>query len=220
MDHRRLTLRLAGVSLAVARTLLANARFEPRKPVVFWIPAAAFQNAAGRMVKGSQVGLRDPEALGDVVLCSGKSGRSANAASYCEYRVNLPRKGRWTFWARVRYPAGGDLSFGIVLPGEPVTLTGKQVLGNCGLNKGQWHWTGRGGGSTTAPPGGPVVFTLNRGEFTFRIHPRENGGAAAANPRLDCLCVTDDPDYVPNDADAKAGLAASVQAPVVDKKGT
>lgn len=208
VDARRLTFRFVGLGPAAARDVLANSRFEARKPTVLWIPAAAFQKVAGKMAKGSQVGLHDSEALGDVVLCSAKMDRSANAASYCEYRVDIPRKGRWTLWARVRYPGGGDLSFGIVRPNEPVTLTGKQVLGNCGLNKGQWHWTGHGGGSTSAPPGSPIVFTLDRGEFTFRIHPRELSGATNTNPRLDCFCLTEDPGYIPNDADAKAGLGA------------
>jgi hypothetical protein len=209
VDHRRLTLRFVGTECDAVCSLLANARFEPRKSLVLWIPAAAFQTAAGNMVKGSQVGLSDPQALADVVVCSVKGKSSDNAASYCQYRVNIPRKGRWTLWARVRYPGGGDLSFGIVLPDETVTLTGKQVLGNCGMNHGQWHWTGRGGGSTTKPPGNPIVFTLNPGEFAFRIHPRENGGSAALNPRLDCLCLSEDPAFVPDDAQAKAALAAS-----------
>jgi hypothetical protein len=144
--------------------------------------------------------------LGDFILCSGSIDRSGKTPAYCEYRVDIPRKGRWTLWARVRYPQGGDLSFGLVRPGDPVTLTGSQVLGNCGLNNARWHWTGQGGGSTTPPPGAPIVFSLPAGPFVFRIYPREGGGTAATNPRLDCFCLAEDPSYVPNDADARAGL--------------
>jgi hypothetical protein len=98
------------------------------------------------------------------------------------------------------------MSFGLVRPGEQVTLTGHQVLGNCGANEKQWHWTGRGGGVTTAPPGSPITLPLEPGELVFRIYPREGPGTAAGNPRLDCLCLAEDPDYRPSDQDAKAAL--------------
>lgn len=96
--------------------------------------------------------------------------------------------------------------FGLVLPDEEVTLSGRQVLGNCGVNEQQWHWTGRGGGVSTVPPGSPIIFNLEPGEFVFRICPREGSGAAATNPRLDCLCLAEDPAYRPTDADARAAL--------------
>jgi len=38
----------------------------------------------------------------------------------------------------------------------------------------------------------------------LRIWAREGGGTAATNPRLDLLCLTDDPDYLPTDTDAAA----------------
>jgi hypothetical protein len=98
------------------------------------------------------------------------------------------------------------MSFGLVVPGEEVTLSGKQVLGNCGANEKRWHWTGRGGGITTVPPGAPIVFDLKPGPFVFRIYPREGSGTAATNPRLDCICISEAADYVPNDADATAAL--------------
>jgi len=137
----------------------------------------------GNMAKGSQAGVKEPEALGDVVLCNGPIDRAGKTPSYCEYRVKIPRKANWTLWARVRYPTGGDMSFGLVLPGEEVTLDGRQVIGNCGANDKKWHWTGRGGGVSTVPPGSPIVFPLEPGEFVFRIYPREGGGTAATNPR-------------------------------------
>jgi len=43
------------------------------------------------------------------------------------------------------------------------------------------------------PPGSPIVFALDAGEFVFRIYPREGNGTAAGNPRLDCLCLAEDP---------------------------
>jgi hypothetical protein len=99
------------------------------------------------------------------------------------------------------------MSFGLVLPDEDVTLSGRQVVGNCGVNEKRWHWTGRGGGVTTVPPGSPIVFDLEPGPFVFRIYPREGGGSASTNPRLDCFCLSEDPDYRPTDNDATAALA-------------
>lgn len=206
VDHRRLLLRFAGTSAEAARGLLAGATLEIRKPVVLWIQAEDCRECVGTMTKGSAAGVEEPEALGDVVLCPGQMDRTGKTPCYCEYRVEIPRKARWTLWGRVRYPTGGDMSFGLVLPDEEVTLTGKQVLGNCGVNEKAWHWTGRGGGVSTVPPGSPITFNLEPGELVFRIYPREGNGTKAGNPRLDCLCLAEDPEYRPTDTDAKAAL--------------
>jgi hypothetical protein len=208
VDGRRLLVHFAGLEPDTVRALLARGSLELRKPVVLWIQAEEFQDRAGSMAKGSEVGLEEAETCGDAVLCPGPIDRSGQTPCYLEYRVPIPRKARWTLWARVRYPTGGDMSFGLVLPGQEVTLTGAQVLGNCGVNEKQWHWTGRGGGVTTAPPGSPIVFQLEPGEFVFRIYPREGSGTPAGNPRLDCLCLAEDPEYVPTDADARAAFEA------------
>jgi len=203
---RRTTLRFQGLSADNVRELLRTAELQLRPPGAIWLQAEDAVRIVGKMVKGSEVGAKDPEAFGDIVLCMDQIDRAQPKDCYCEYRVEIPHKGRWTLWARVRYPSGADESFGIVLPGEKVALEGKQVLGNCGQNAAKWHWTGRGGGSTTPPPGEPITFDLPAGPFVFRIYPREGGGTAAANPRLDAFCLTDDPAYVPTDADATAAL--------------
>jgi len=202
----RLTLHFPRLGPDAVRERLGRAKLELRKPVVLWIQGEDCREIAGAMSAGSKAGVDEPGALGDVVLSTGPIDRSGKAPSYCEYRVAIPRKARWTLWARVRYPTGGDMSFGLVRPGEPVTLSGDQVLGNCGANDKKWHWTGRGGGVSTVPPGSPIILALDAGELVFRIYPREGPGTLPGNPRLDCLCLTEDGDYVPTDADAKAGL--------------
>lgn len=207
----RTTLLLRNTDAATAKEILTNARLELRKPVTLWIQAEQFERCVGDMRRGTEIDVREQDAFGDVVLCTGPCRPAADKPNYVEYRVQIPRAGRWTLWARVRYPRGGDDSFGIVRPGEEVTLSGNQVLGNCGAAGTEWHWTGRGGGITTVPPGSPVAFRLEAGPFLLRIHSREGGGTAATNPRLDVLCLTEDPDYVPADADAKAGLAGGGQ---------
>jgi hypothetical protein len=207
VDHRRLLLHFPDQKPEAVKRLLSGARLELRKPGVIWLQAEHCQRRDGAMVNGSQAGLRDPDAVGDFVVCNGAIDRTGRTPNYCEYRVAIPHQGRWTLWARVRYPTGGDMSFGIVLPQEEVTLAGRQVLGNCGANEARWHWTGQGGGVTTVPPGTPLVFVLEPGEFIFRIYPREGPGTAAGNPRLDCLCLSEDPSYRPTDSDARSALA-------------
>ncbi len=211
LDQRRLLLHFPGLEPAAVQKRLAAAGLHVRQPAVIYVQAEDYQRREGSMSKGADVGVRDPEALGDVVLCPGPIDRTGATACYCEYRVVLPHRGQWTLWARVRYPTGGDMSFGLVRLDEPVTLSGRQVLGNCGVNDAQWHWTGQGGGVTTVPPGSPIVFPLDAGEFVFRIYPREGSGTAAGNPRLDCLCLAEDPDYRPSDEAARQSLAARPQ---------
>ena len=208
LSNRRTTLLLKSTTADAARSLLANGMLEVRKPVTLWIQAEEPRRIVGKMAKGSEAGVAEPGAFGDVVVCTGRPDRNKPKEWYCEYRVDIPSDRVWTLWARVRYLSGTDESFAIVRPGEEVTLDYSQVLGNCGRNEAKWHWTGRGGGSAVAPPGVRIAFKLRRGTFTFRIYAREGGGTAAVNPRLDLLCLTDDTSYVPTDPDAKAALAA------------
>ncbi len=188
------------------RAALENAEVRIRPPQMIFLRATDFDSLEGQMARGSDVGVEDPEAFGDVLVCTGRPDMQQPQPWYAEYTVGIPRAGRWTLWARVRYPGGGDQSFGIVLPGDEVTLSGNQVLGNCGVNEGQWHWTGRGGGSTTVPPGQAITLNLEAGPFTFRIYAREGPATAEMNPRLDLLCLTDDPLNVPTDEKAKERL--------------
>jgi hypothetical protein len=206
IDQRRLLVFAANASLETLRGALATATLELRKPEILWLQAEDFVARQGSLTTGAQAGVPDADAWGDFLVCPGAFDRSGQTADYCEYRLQIPRAGRWTLWARVRYPTGGDMSFGLVLPADAVTLTGDQVLGNCGANDGGWHWTGRGGGVTTVPPGAPIAFDLQPGPFVFRVYPREGSGRAPTNPRLDCFCLSEDPAYVPSDQDALAVL--------------
>jgi hypothetical protein len=203
----RTTLLARGVSADELRGALERAEVRARPVAMLYARAADCSRLAGEMAKGSAVGVQEPGALsGDVLVCTGRPNMQQPQPWYAEYTVNIPHAGRWALWARVRYPSGADESFGIVRPDEPVTLQGTQVLGNRGVNEKQWHWTGRGGGVTSVPPAEPIVFSLQPGPFTFRLYAREGGGSAAVNPRLDLLCLTDDPQTVPTDEEAKGGL--------------
>lgn len=203
----RTTLLAKGVSADELRGALERAEVRARPPTTIYIRAADYTAIAGAMAKGAEVGIAEPEALGgDVLVCTARPSVQEAQPWYAEYVVNIPHAGRWALWARVRYPSGGDESFGIVRPDEQVTLQGSQVLGNCGVNEGRWHWTGRGAGSTTVPPGETIIFNLTQGPFVFRIYAREGGGSASVNPRLDLLCLTDDLLTVPTDDKALSAL--------------
>jgi hypothetical protein len=203
VDHRYREFDFRGVSPENLRKALESAKFTVRPPQRIWVQAEEFAACNGSMARGSAAGVEDPEAIGDFVVCTGKIDRSPSSTSYCEYRVSIPRKGVWTLWARVRYPRGSDMSFGMVPEGEEVTLSGNQVIGNCGANDAKWHWTGRGGGVTAVPPGSPVRLKLEEGEFRFRIYPREGSGTSETNPRLDVMCLCEESDKIPTDAEAR-----------------
>ena len=190
-DSRRTTLFFAGRTPEQVEALLAGAVVRRKPAVEVRVEAEAYTRCEGSLAKGSTVGIQESEASGDVVVPTQAPNRDAPQPWFCEYTVNIPDEGRWSLWARVRYPSRTDDSFGIVLPGEKVTLSMEQVLGNCGASGGQWHWSGRGGGSTAEPPGQPITFRLKKGAFTFRIYAREGSGNPATAPRLDALCLTD-----------------------------
>jgi hypothetical protein len=187
----RTTLYFPGRTAAQVRDLLERATVRTRPPTRIFIEAEAYSRIEGAMAKGSTVGIREPEANGDVIVPTKAADRTQPQPWYCEYTVRIPHDGRWTLWAHVRYPTGSDDSFAVVLPGEEPTLSMSQVLGNCGKNDRRWHWTGRGGGSTTPPPGVPIAFNLKKGLFTFRIHAREGSALPEMAPRLDRLCLSD-----------------------------
>lgn len=206
IDCRRLVVLFAGSTPAAVREAIGSATLQIRKPEVLWLQAETCTGRLGAMAAGSEAKLADQGALGDFVFCREPYDRTGTTPNYCEYRVDVPRRGQWTLWARVRYPTGGDQSFGLVRAGEEVTLTGNQVLGNCGIGSSAWHWTGRGSGSTSAPPGEPIRLKLEAGPLVFRVYPRE-GSVGKNAPRLDAFCLTEDPEYVPTDDDARVGLA-------------
>jgi len=204
--RRRTTVVFERMGSDVVRQRLAEATAKFRPPLCLWLQAEGAKRLVGQMAYGRDAGVQEPKAFGDVVVCTGRPSPRDPKPWYAEYTVDVPHEGRWTLWARVRYPTGADHSFGLVRPGDDVTLSGSQVLGNCGRNEKAWHWTGRGGGSTATPPGQPIVLRLEKGRYVFLVYAREGGGSAAVNPRLDILCLSDRPDYVPTDEDARKAL--------------
>jgi hypothetical protein len=199
VDGTRTVLLCPQIAPEALRAALDAATVWTRPPAVVVVRAADAQRCSGQIALGSTLGIVDPGALGDVLV--GTAGADFGRANdwSAEFTVEIPHDGEWTVWARQRYPSGTDQSFAFVPHGEQATFAYNQVLGNCGRNEAKWHWAGRGGGSTTAPPGERISLRLPKGPFTFRIHPRECGADAATNPRLDILVLVDDPLLPPDD---------------------
>jgi hypothetical protein len=187
------------------RSALEQAQAVHRPVQRLWIQAETGK-LVGEMALGSTAGVTEPGSLGDFVVCTGRPNFDTANPWYAEYTVDVPREGRWTLWARVMYPGGGDMSFGLWLPPDPLSLDSGKAIGNCGIGVDRWHWTGRGGGSTSEAPGAPITLKLPKGPFTFRVVAREGRGTAATNPRLDALLLTDEPDDMPTDEMARKAL--------------
>ncbi len=205
VDTGRTTIVAPSVTPARFRKLLATAGFEERKAARIWIQAEDCATIAGDMAKAADAGIETTGAFGDAILCTTRPRPDDTNPGSCRYTIRLPAAGLWTVWGRLKYPAGSDHSFWLVPDGKHAGGT-RFVLGNCGAAGKAWHWAGSGGGSTARPPGRPISLKLAAGTFTFRVCAREGTGKPALNPRLDCLCLTDDPRYVPTDADARKTL--------------
>lgn len=134
------------------------------------------------------------------------------------YTVDLPQTGEWRLWGRLFYPGTGTQLFrqsGPVTENDPnsffVSVDGgpEQVLGNLKRESKdgpswyrRWHWGGDGRTEVGRPE--PLLLgTLQKGRHTIRIRPRDAVETPVLHlaPRLDVLCLTTDPQYLPQDAD-------------------
>jgi len=202
---KRYALLCDGVTKDELAKALETAKVASLPSLKVWIQAEKSKRCEGKMALGSAVELKDDGAFGDFVVCTDAPSPKEPQEWFCEYTVDIPRKGTWSVWARLRYPTGTDMSFAFVPAGEPLTLSLSQVLGNSGQNEGKWHWDGQGGGMASVPGQRARQLKLDKGPFTFRIYAREGTGSPQTNPRIDLLCLCDDPGYVPTDEDARAG---------------
>ena len=136
----------------------------------------------------SEAGTTDPGAMGDGVVPTGAASPKQEDPAYVEYKVDIPYKGRWCLWGRMKYKNTSSNSFFAEIAGKPET---RQRFGNTYV-WGEWLWDSG------------VMFRLDRGPATIRILARE--AVPGASPLLDVLCLTNDPEHVPSDEDAKERL--------------
>ena len=185
-DLRVLTVR--GTSDEALVDALAKARVVTARTL--WVQAEDYESLAGKMARGSAVGVRDEGALGDFIVATGASGADRNENWYCRYRIAFPRSGIWHLWGRVRYEDTNTNSFSFALGDGPNTAV---KLGNDMVFK-KWHWDQ-----------GPSLH-YEKDANVFRVYEREGSVDVTKSPRLDVICFSDDPNYRPSDDDAKLGL--------------
>jgi hypothetical protein len=194
-----------GLTAAEVEQAFRTAQTTRRAESTLYIQAESGQ-LAGKMAMGKDAGVQEPEALGEVVTFLGSPNLGKQfPEDYVEYTVNLPNRGVYAVWARLRYPKGGDMSFSLVEDGAGYTADIGQALGNSGGAGDRWHWDSQGGGLASQPGQGLRLVHVREKVLKFRVYPREGSGGPD-NPRLDVLCITNDPAYVPNDEEARKAL--------------
>jgi len=105
------------------------------------------------------------------------------------------------------------MSFSIVPTGTELLADSSQWFGNSGGRGDAWHWDGRGGGLKAVPGSTPqVVRVAKAGAFRFRVYARETTHDGTSNPRLDVICITDDPDFRPSDQLLPKSIAEALGA--------
>ncbi|MCY2988037.1 MAG: ThuA domain-containing protein [Planctomycetota bacterium] len=192
--------------------LLAAA--SPAQAETIWIPASAAQKLSGPLVFGQKTGIVEDGALGDFLVSTVCVTPDKVSGGYAEFQVRIPTAATWYVWARLRYPLGGVASFAVIPAGEEPTVERRRALGNSGLGTRQWHWDSQGTGAACSPGQGRLRVDLPAGDGKFRVYVREADdsvfqpghwtmGRPMFLPRLNLLCLTTDPTYVPTDADAK-----------------
>jgi hypothetical protein len=182
-----------------------------------WIPASDATRLSGPISTGSGAGLLEEGALGEFLLPTTCVSEEKLGGAFAEFRVTIPRKATYYVWARLRYPFGLEESFMLAVADEKPTADLSRCLGNSGVEVDRWHWDSRGTGREGRPGAERLIMQLDQGEFRFRIYPRVarasvygrtnwTWGRLEFMPRLNVLCLTTDPAFVPTDADARQAL--------------
>jgi len=122
------------------------------------------------------------------VVPTGPSAIKKEPAWYAEYELEIPHRGRWYLWGRVKYKDTGSNSFFAALADQPES---KQRFGNSYV-WGKWLWDSH------------VMFRLDKGRARIRLYVRES--APNVSPLLDVICLTNDAGYAPSDELAKEPL--------------
>ncbi|MFI4911822.1 MAG: LamG-like jellyroll fold domain-containing protein [Sedimentisphaeraceae bacterium JB056] len=119
---------------------------------------------------------------------------------YCFVRVNQPEvDAEEANYLLVKNDSGdgsGAAWYSAAIAGvdDADDILNNDVAGNGGAGDGQWTWLG----ASSSSAGAEKEFVLDtEGKIVFRINEREAGANSA---RVDAICWTNDPNYVPNDA--------------------
>jgi hypothetical protein len=176
-----------------------------------WLPAARDATAkfAGAMTSDATYAAGDDADLASdsleaelVFADSTIDDLRANSGDEVTYEIEVPETGQWYLWARVYYPGTPDSrdanSFFVRIDDERALK-----FGNSRSLLQRWHWAGD-GRVRSALPRALSLGRLSAGRHTLTVAKREVTPLA---PRLDVLVLTQDPSWIPTDAEATAGLA-------------
>ncbi len=202
--------------------LLAAALAQSGSAATLWIPAKQAKSLSATMVLGGQLGLQEEDALGDFLVPTVTSAaEKPDRDCFAEFQVDIRERGTYCIWLRLHNPLTAKASFGLV-PEQNGRSGSLFAIGQSGHEGRDWHWESQ---SSTVR----CKLDLPAGKFTFRIIARDAGATVygpmhwrhaepAFNPRLNLLCLTTNPQYVPKDADACRALGIRLNSPL--KKGT
>ena len=189
----------------------------PAAGQTIWIRGGDATHLSGPIALGQKIGIVEDGALGDFLVSTVCVTNDKLTGGYAEYQVTIPKSATYYVWARLRYPTGGDQSFAFIARGQEPTTDSRWAIGNSGIGVRQWHWDSQGTGADCKPGTGRLRVKLPAGKMNFRVYAREATDTVFAphnwrmarpmfNPRLNVLCLSADPDYVPGDADARRAL--------------
>ena len=159
----------------------------------------------------SQVGLAESDAVGDFLVPMVTATADQPAPDcWAEFSVPVAKEGAYWLWARVRFPAGKEESL-LLVATNAAGATRQLVLG-AGPDPRRWQWVNWG------------RLELAAGLSSFRIHPHRAAASTFAplrwrqaeltqTPRLNVLCLSDDPSYVPTDPVAQRALGLTRASP-------
>ncbi len=180
----RMYLAIVGADVAGVEDVLRRSTSSAGVPVVIYRQAETFARSAGKIGLASAAGTKDPEAMGNCVVPTGRVPGEAKQGSYVEYAFDIPYRGLWQLWGRMKYRDTNSNSFFAAVADRPGTV---QRFGNSFV-WGKWLWDS------------DVTFKLDRGPVKIHVMVRE--AAPNVSPLLDVLCLTNDGAYTPSDADA------------------
>jgi len=220
--RRNVIRKMIGGRVLVAVCVLAAATAARGETI--WIRADAAQLVRGPLVLGQKAGIVEDAALGDFLASPVSIKPGQHDGGEAQFVANAPRSATYYTWVRIRCPDGTAGTFTLTVAGKADAFApGSLVLGGPGAGPERWHWAPATSASALmssrlAAPAEPAPIALAAGLVRLRIEPRQADQSVFTpgrwrmarpdfNPRLNLLCLSTDPRYVPTDADAEEALA-------------
>lgn len=201
------------MSVATLAVLLSSALPACSAEIVTWYPAVAAERLSAWMIHAAEVQLSDAGAGGDFlvpIITAGFNLPESEASA--EIGVRVPREGKYCVWARVRCPTGLPEGFAIVKDATPAIALSR--LADPSADVRQWHWVGLAGeAAELALPAGQSILRVRAQDVRATVYAPNKWRQVepAFAPRWSHLCVTDDPHYVPRDADVQPPLVKNAE---------